>query len=471
MKALMDRIFGENRPPVEMIRFESLNEVPPYERLEKKEAEIVKGMRNIWYEYVPSCYDGSREVPLVVQIHGGGQDGLRWASYTVWHEIAERNNMIVIYPNSIKAGRWDCNEEEIKYLYDLISHMCTVYKIDKTRIYMQGMSNGDMMTLAFTMRHPQVLAAAGYTSGPSSEGGIDGDRPVGALPIIQERGELDINYMLSKDVEDVYEKRYHMNDINRELWENVNGTAKVLPSVTIRGKDNFLIWNGTKAPIINWEIKDMGHREPVYAAQIYWDCLYSGCRMVNGEHLFENPVQTLKGDDDLYLIALGSNKAYHKNKIMRISSFDQGIVRMMVPSPERHFAPLKLNEMAQTEAMYAPVEILNSLFGAEVKSDRAGTLVMVTLPDQRIVTLRKDSLLIDIDGKYTAMQKPCILYFGCFYIPVEEFMRMVLKKQVSIAHDVMCISDHYALVGKYTARIICKLIGGVMRPHEQVEWE
>lgn len=97
MKALMDRIFGENRPPVEMIRFESLNEVPPYERLEKKEAEIVKGMRNIWYEYVPSCYDGSREVPLVVQIHGGGQDGLRWASYTVWHEIAERNNMIVSY--------------------------------------------------------------------------------------------------------------------------------------------------------------------------------------------------------------------------------------------------------------------------------------------------------------------------------------------------------------------------------------
>ena len=67
------------------------------------------------------------------------------------------------------------------------------------------------------MRHPQVLAAAGYTSGPSSEEGIDGDRPVGALPIIQERGELDINYMLSKDVEDVYEKRYHMNDINREL--------------------------------------------------------------------------------------------------------------------------------------------------------------------------------------------------------------------------------------------------------------
>ena len=50
-------------------------------------------------------------------------------------------------------------------------------------------------------------------------------------------------------------------------------------------------------------------------------------------------------------------------------------------------------------------------------------------------------------------------------------MRLVMGKQVSVAHDVMCISDHYALLGKYTARIISRILGGTMRPHEQVDWE
>lgn len=471
MKALMDRVVQQNRPPVEMIPFESLNEVPPYDRLERKEAEIVRGMRNVWYEYVPACYDGTQKVPLVVQVHGGGQDGLRWASYTVWHELAERNNLIIIYPNSLKAGRWDCDDEEIQYLYDLIHRMCNLYEIDESRIYMQGMSNGDMMTLAFTMKHPEILAAAGYTSGPSTEEGIDGDKPVGALPIIQERGELDVNFMLSRDTEDVYEKRYHMNDINRELWEEINGTKDVFPAVTIQGKDNFLVWEGKNAPILNWEIKDMGHREPVYAAQVYWDCLYSGCRLVNGTHYFDHPQKVLDGDDDLYIIALGSARAYHKRGILTISSLPQGVVRMMVPAPGNHFAPLKLNEMAQTEAMYAPVEMLQVMFGAEIKTQDAGRTVTICLPDKQTVILRKDSLLVEIDGRFTAMQKPCILYFGCFYIPVEEFMRLVMGKQVSVAHDVMCISDHYALLGKYTARIISRILGGVMRPHEHVDWE
>lgn len=52
---------------------------------------------------------------------------------------------------------------------------------------MQGMSNGDMMTLAFSMRYPNVLAAAGYMTGPSANEVLDGDRPVRIEPISQEK--------------------------------------------------------------------------------------------------------------------------------------------------------------------------------------------------------------------------------------------------------------------------------------------
>ena len=71
-------------------------------------------------------------VPLVVQLHGGGNDGYRWATFTAWHVLAERNNFIVIYPNSPCYGRWMCDDADVKYLYDLIELTCAAYKIDRS---------------------------------------------------------------------------------------------------------------------------------------------------------------------------------------------------------------------------------------------------------------------------------------------------------------------------------------------------
>lgn len=468
MKALMDRVF---RPATEMINFEMMNAITSNEGIVKKQKEIVPGMINTWYEYVPSTYREDTPCPLVIQIHGGGQDGMRWADITIWHELAEKHNFIVVYPNSPKPGCWNCDDRDIQYLLDLIMNLKETYQIDEERIYMQGMSNGDMMTLAFTMKHPDILAAACYTSGPSSKEGIDGDTPIGELPIMQERGELDVNWMLTPETEDVYKNRYTLNDENRELWARSNGIENILPEVVIHGKDNFLIYEGSKAPVINWEIKDMGHREPVYSAQIYWDDLYAHCRLVNGKHVYDGASNPLKANDDTFIMALGSNKVYHNKEMITFASEGQGCVRIMLPEKTTHFAPLKLNEMCQSEVMCAPVEFVVACFDAAITYFEAGKKVILTLKDGRKVTLRHKSLLVEIDGRFTAMQKPCILLYGFLYVPIEEFCRLVLGMQVSFAHDVVCISNHYALLGKYTAHIICDLLGGTMRPHEKVEWE
>ena len=468
MKSLMDRVI---MPATETINFEAFNAITPNTGVVKKEGQILPGFSNIWYEYLPTDYDPSQKYPLVIQIHGGGQDGMRWADITEWHAVAEREKFIVIYPNSLHPGRWDCDDQDVNYLCKLIEHMEKNYSIDPQRIYMQGMSNGDMMTLSFTMKHPELIAAAGYTSGPCAKEGIDGEKPVGDLPIMQERGELDLNWMLTPETEDVYHNRYTLNDENRELWEAVNGTEDVLPALAICGKDNFLIYQGTRAPIINWEIKDMGHREPVYSAEIYWDYLYSHCRLVDGKHQYLADANPLKAQEDLYVFALGSNKVYHKNQLLPLAPEPQAITRVMLPAKVPHFAPLKLNEMCQSEVICAPVDFLETCFGARITHKDAGKLVEIRLKDDRNVILRHGSLLVEVDGKFMAMQKPCLLLYGFLYVPIAEFCCMVLGLQVSVAHDVVCVSDHYALLGKYTARILCRLMGGRMRPHEKVEWE
>lgn len=469
MKTGMRRII---QPAVDVVDFERTNKIPAIRGLKECKKELMQGYQNVWYEYIPACYDGSRKLPLVVQIHGGGHDGKRWAEMTIWHELAEKEGLIVIYPNSPEYGCWPCEEEDIQYVYDLISHMKNKYAIDETRVYMQGMSNGDMMTLAFSMRYPEVLAGAAYITGPSAEEILDGDRPTGALPMIQMRGELDINWNLTRETVDIYENRYSINDLNREIWEDANGTKDVIPTLSIEGKDNYLYYKGTKATIINWEIQGMGHREPVYSAQVVWDKLYKGCRRENGNTIMEQWINEDPKSQDIVVIAAGANKAYCSGKIVRINEMKTASVRILLPAETGHFCPVRTEEMCETEVMCVPAEFFAQVYHAKLEYRDAGEQAILTLEDGRRVVLMADSLLLCVDGKYLAMQKPCIQRCGVFYVPVAEFCQMILQKQVSVADDVMCITSHYALLGRYTARIIRKLLGGIARPRrrEDVQW-
>lgn len=455
------------RQAVSVVNFEAMNRVPPQDGLLEARGEIVPGMENVWYEYVPKNYDGTRPLPLVVQLHGGGNDGRRWAGYTVWHALAERLGLIVIYPNSPDYESWACQEREIQYLCDLIRHVSQKYNIDRSRVYMQGMSNGDMMTLAFSMAHPEMLAAAGYATGPTHQDLLGDDRPTGALPIIQMRGELDINWMLTPETKDIFAMRYAMNDLNREIWLDINGARDCLPALSIQGKDNFLVYPGKNAPLINWEIVGMGHREPVNGAQVFWDRLYSGCRREEGRIALSEPAAPLRGDDDTVVVCMGSNKLYRRDGIVPFGQGNANAARMFVPAEVSHFCPVRTGEMCETEVLCVPAEFFAAAFGAQIRYADAGETCEMTLTDGRRVILRSQAVLYECDGAFRALQKPCVLLCGSFYVPVGELCQQLFGSHVSQADDALCVSGHYAVLGRYTASILRALLGGEMRPRQR----
>lgn len=455
-------VFGEGAP-LERVNFESKTRLPPIHDLKECRAELVPGMNNVWYEYIPSCYDGEKPLPLIVQVHGGGNDGRRWADFTLWHVLAERLGLIVIYPNSPDYGHWNCDQQDVDFLYDLIKLVQEKYRIDAARIYMQGMSNGDMMTLAFTMQHPEVLAAAGYSTGPSAEIYLGDERPVGALPAIQMRGEFDIIFRQTEnDPLDHYETRYRINDFNREIWMEPNGLAE-LPQMTFRGKDNFLRFRGEHADLINWEVVGCGHREPADMAQVYWDLLYSGCRRVDGKLVYDTPVDDLLPDEDVSVIALGSRKLYKNGSLTEMTSLLTGVVRSFDPGPGNYTKTVNAPEMLETPALMAPVEFFREAFGAEVRYLDAGDRAEVRFPDGNTAIFHSNSLLVEYNGRFRSMRKPCTLLCGTFYVPVGEFCTDFMNKFVSEAGDVMLVSGHAAILGRYTARILRKLLGGYVR--------
>lgn len=448
--------------PVGSCDFGAMQCCPPPKRLAERREPVVPGMVNVWYEYLPEDYDPGKRYPLIVQLHGGGMDGKRWAEHTVWHLLAEEYGLIVIYPNSPDYQTWRLGERDVQYLYDLIRLMCRRYSVDETRIFMQGMSNGDQMTLAFSLRHPEVLAAAGFATGPTAaELFEDGEGPAGALPVIQMRGEKDV--LGGGPDEDIYESRYAMNDLNRELWTEANG-LDALPSLTVRGKDNFLRYSGRNADLIHWEVRDMGHREPPGEAQVFWDYLYSGCTRQGGAVCRSEPRRTLPGDEDCVLLSLGSELFYRKDGPAPINPAEPGFrVQYLAPQSTGGFGSFGLEEMLETGAYFAPAELLASAYGASLRYSCDGGELTVTFPDGRVLGFWANTALVRDGDRYTFLKKPAVQLCGRFLLPITEVGEELLELWVSTADDCVLLSGHPAQLGRYTARVMRKLLGGTRR--------
>ena len=154
--------------------------------------DTVNGVEGTWYEYVPTTYDPNKKTPLIFGMHGGLMTGWGHAIYTSWVLLAERDGFICVFPDSHRKGSWaiesagtgrsarkdkdgnlvpnidikdnpDCN-----FVIGLMALMKEKYNIDEGRIFMQGMSAGNLFTHQFCRYYGNLLAGAAGASGPGS---------------------------------------------------------------------------------------------------------------------------------------------------------------------------------------------------------------------------------------------------------------------------------------------------------------
>jgi polyhydroxybutyrate depolymerase len=128
-------------------------------------AIVSSGRERTYLLHVPASYDGSRPVPLVISLHGGGIWGAMQRDVSGWNEVADEKGFIVVYPEG-KAGEgprhWDTDSpEESRFIADLIDELKTKYAIDPRRIYANGLSNGGGMSFALSCTLSDRIAAIG----------------------------------------------------------------------------------------------------------------------------------------------------------------------------------------------------------------------------------------------------------------------------------------------------------------------
>lgn len=133
------------------------------------------GTRN-YKLYIPSCYS-DRPLPLVVMLHGCKQDPDDFAAGTRMNAIAEEKQCLVLYPaqlktaNNPKCWSWfsaaDQQRErgEPSLIADMTREIMRHYHVDKSRVYVAGLSAGGAMAVIMATEYPDLFAAAAVHSG------------------------------------------------------------------------------------------------------------------------------------------------------------------------------------------------------------------------------------------------------------------------------------------------------------------
>lgn len=151
--------------------------------------------------YIPDSYDGSQPVPLVMALHGLGDNASNFQGVG-FNQIADTADFIAIYPNALPdpllmSSGWNTGihplntRDDVGFLNALLDTVMANYLIDTARVYSCGFSLGGFMTYRIACelgdRFAAVASVAGSLPAPSIATCYPGKR----MPVLHIHGTSD----------------------------------------------------------------------------------------------------------------------------------------------------------------------------------------------------------------------------------------------------------------------------------------
>lgn len=125
--------------------------------------------------FVPPGTGLRRPAPLVVLLHGCGQDAASFAATTRAAAVARAGGFAVLMPeqsseaNAQRCWNWFRADAvvatEAEILMSIIDHVCNLHPLRRDRVFALGLSAGGAMALTLALRHPERFLAVGTHSG------------------------------------------------------------------------------------------------------------------------------------------------------------------------------------------------------------------------------------------------------------------------------------------------------------------
>jgi len=127
--------------------------------------------------YIPSSYDGTSSVPLMLNFHGFGGNASSYMNTADMRALAESDTFILAYPQgscSNGSSHWNpcplggdnkSTADDIGFVEVIINQISSQYNLDNERIYAAGYSNGGMMAYGLANYKSNLIAAVASVSG------------------------------------------------------------------------------------------------------------------------------------------------------------------------------------------------------------------------------------------------------------------------------------------------------------------
>jgi polyhydroxybutyrate depolymerase len=153
---------------------------------------VVKGMKRTYIVHAPASANPKKPIPLIIMFHGAqgtakGQEGM-----TSFSKASDKRGYLLVLPQGVE-DRWNdtrqYNKADDNALVDtILAQEGKLWNIDKSRIYLAGMSNGGLLVQVLAARRPgQFAALAAVAALPLA----DTPKPPKPVPIIFFQGTSD----------------------------------------------------------------------------------------------------------------------------------------------------------------------------------------------------------------------------------------------------------------------------------------
>lgn len=126
--------------------------------------------------YRPPGLQPGERVPMIVMLHGCGQDAKGFAASTRMNQVAARERFIVLYPEQDRLanpqGCWNWFDTksgrahgEAALIMAAVEQACLLYPVDRQRVAVAGLSAGASMAALLVTRYPERFKAVVMHSG------------------------------------------------------------------------------------------------------------------------------------------------------------------------------------------------------------------------------------------------------------------------------------------------------------------
>jgi polyhydroxybutyrate depolymerase len=165
-----------------------------------RESITVDGLERTYRLHVPSTYDSSKPVPLVLALHGRLGTGEGQERLSHFDKISDEHGFLVVYPDGLDRswadgrGKTPSDEKgvsDVKFLSELIQRLESQYKVDAARVYATGMSNGGFMSGRLACDLSDKIAAVGIVAASLSTNTAASCKPLKPVSVLIIQGTED----------------------------------------------------------------------------------------------------------------------------------------------------------------------------------------------------------------------------------------------------------------------------------------